>query len=119
MEQNTNQEPVIVVRHLRPVTEHSAPWIDNLYGATFYAELDYTNRKIKYGYSLCINDNFSRKGGVDRAKVRFEKDPFVAEMGDFGDESTLVETILSDIFDNSRLDSKHRFYLGSMFVLSQ
>lgn len=53
---------VRVVRYIRPYGKHA-----NMYGTTLVFDLDYENRQVNVGISICNNDNFTKKEGVDRA----------------------------------------------------
>jgi len=60
------RNPIQVVRYIRPLDEHCGD-NSNLYGVTLVFTLDYDNRKIDVGISICNGDNFSRKEGIKRA----------------------------------------------------
>lgn len=57
------KNPIDVVRYIRPVSLY-----DNLYGVTLVFTLDYTNRNIDVGISICWGDNFTKVEGIDRAR---------------------------------------------------
>ena len=106
---------VVIVRHIRPVTIYSAPLVDNMYGATLYVELDYETRNVKFGYSICVGDNFSRKFGVDAAKIRFENEPANLPMPENGFEDTSVTAYIVENISETNVPVRNQDLLTAMW----
>ena len=82
MTEKEKQPVVQIVRFERFVDSYGN--IDNLSGVTFVYDLDYVNRQIRMGWSICDGDNFNKKIGIHFAKERLASDPIIVEMPEDG-----------------------------------
>ena len=100
------QDVVKLFRYVRPGAPYPYGGIDNLRGLTFYIELDYKNRDIRFSFSRCEGDNFDKKLGKQIAFDNFENgiywvlkmDPSgVAECGVLGEIFECFKTSWNDL----------------------
>ena len=66
-----NQNNIRVIRYVRPTPYNCLMYHmvnrSNLYGITMVFDIDYDTRKVVARWSVCTNDNFEKKIGVERA----------------------------------------------------
>ena len=102
----TPSDTKVVFRHLRNYDVDGNP--SNIGGMTVCFILDFFNSKIKIGWSICANENFSKVVGSNYAQIRAEKSPVVIDYPAEGiSESGLLGLIyvgpyeLRDVFEYS------------------
>ena len=90
------------VRYVRPyktTDDYRNPvQIDNLQGITFKIQLDYKQKKIRFGYSVCNGDNFNKKLGIENATSMFNMNPIVMLMHN---EQISQEGTIQDIYNSA------------------
>lgn len=69
-----------IIRYARPFRDDEE--INSSEGVTFYFQLDYRLRRVKFGHAVCKGDNFSKREGTDRAHLNFDADPKFFDMED-------------------------------------
>lgn len=106
---------VNIIRYIRPVTMFSAPLVDNMYGVTLYIELDYVDRLVKFGYSVCAGDNFNKKDGIAFAKVRFDTSPETLKMPENGFVDCSVSAFIIENIENTNISARNKVILTSMW----
>ena len=92
------------IRYVRPyktTDDYRNPvQIDNLQGITFKIQLDYKQKKIRFGYSVCNGDNFNKKLGIENATSMFNVNPIVMPMHNeqISQDGTIQDIYESDAF---------------------
>ena len=81
---------VSFIRYVRPKHNNE---IDNLQGVTFAIVLDYQEKTIKYGYSVCDGDNFIKEIGTSLAQTNLNVKPIIIPMpnGRISDDGAVAD----------------------------
>ena len=90
------------IRYVRPFKTtndlRNPDQIDNLQGITFKIQLDYKQKRIRFGYSVCNGDNFNKKLGIQNATSMFNMNPIVMPMKN---EQISQEGTILDIYNSA------------------
>ncbi len=105
-----------LIRFVRPrMSDVFVCAIDNMRGTTFYIELDYALRQIRYSFASCEGDNFDKKLGCYIARLRYDDGEFVTIPMKNGEVSQ--HGVLYDIFKSknyNRIVANH--FAGADFL---
>lgn len=100
------QDIVKLFRYVRP---YSWDGIDNLRGLTFYIELNYKNRDIRFSFSRCEGDNFDKNFGKQIAYNNFRDGVYcVLKMNQNGVSESGVLTDIFNCFKDSWSGQKEK-----------